>query len=187
MKELTFLDSDILFSFFAINEDKIKSYNSSGTTGNIELDAILSLVNQLEKNKEIICISEFSILELICSLKRLNSSFKTANILSKIYQICDILPLSDLMIKLAWFIGSNYSLHSGDALHISFCIFNNIDNLITQDNGFYNAYVNLEQDFNNYGVEKLNDFFIKILFSKGIPDTLIRKFKNIENLKIRKI
>jgi hypothetical protein len=99
MKELTFLDSDILFSFFAINEDKIKSYNSSGTTGNIELDAILSLVNQLEKNKEIICISEFSILELVCTLNRLNGSHKTAYILSKIYQISDVLPLNDLMIK----------------------------------------------------------------------------------------
>ena len=73
MQELTFLDSDILFSFFAINEDKIKNYNSSGTTGNIELDVILTVVNQIEKNKEIICLSEFSILELICSLNRFNS------------------------------------------------------------------------------------------------------------------
>lgn len=187
MQELTFLDSDILFSFFAINEDKIKNYNSSGTTGNNELDVILMVVNQIEMNKNIICLSEFSILELICTLNRLNSSHKTAHILSKIYQICDILPLSDLMIKLAWFIGSSYTLHSGDALHISFCIFNNIDNLITQDNGFYNAYMNLKQDFNNFGIKKLNDFFIKISFSKGIPNTLIRKFNNIKNLKIRKI
>ena len=187
MRELTFLDSDILFSFFAINENKIKSYNSSGTTENVELDAILSLINQIEKNKEIICLSEFSVLELICSLNRLKSSFKTAKILSKIYQICDILPLNDLMIKLAWFIGSNYSLHSGDALHISFCLFNNIDNLITQDNGFYNAFLNLRQDFKNFGIKKLDDFFINFLFSKGIPDTLIKKFNNIKILKIRKI
>lgn len=124
MQELTFLDSDILFSFFAINEDKIKNYISSGTTGNIELDVILTVVNQIEKNKEIICLSEFSILELICSLNRLNSSHKTAHILSKIYQISDVLPLSDLMIKLAWFIGSNYSLHSGDANTYNRRIFN---------------------------------------------------------------
>jgi len=81
MQELTFLDSDILFSFFAINEDKIKNYISSGTTGNIELDVILTVVNQIEKNKEIICLSEFSILELVCTLNRLNGSHKTAHIL----------------------------------------------------------------------------------------------------------
>jgi len=187
MQETIFIDSDILFMFFALNEEKINNFHSSGTTGNLELDGIINLINEIESKNQVIYLSEFSILEIVCVLNRLNSSYKTGEILTKIYRICDVLPLNDQMIKLAWYIGSNYTLHSGDALHISFCLFNNIFNLIIKDTEFYNAIINLRTDLKNNGTQNLIDYFDSISFSRGVPDTILRKFNNLNKLKIRKI
>lgn len=47
MKPLIFIDSDILFSFFAISSEKQKNFIETGTTGNNDLDIILNLINEL--------------------------------------------------------------------------------------------------------------------------------------------
>lgn len=187
MKPLIFIDSDILFSFFAISSEKQKNFIETGTTGNIALDIILNLINEIEEKSHIICLSEFSILEIICTLKRLNSSQKIPGVLTKIYSICDVLPLNDLMIKLAWFIGSEYSLHSGDTLHISFCLFNNIEEIIIKDNEFYDSCIKMKKDFNEKDYENLNKFFSKISFAQGIPEKILEKYSILKNIKIKKI
>ncbi len=55
MNKLIFIDSDILFSFFAINKDKKKKYLKTGTTGNTKLDLIMNMIEKIEETKEIIC------------------------------------------------------------------------------------------------------------------------------------
>ena len=187
MKSLIFIDSDILFTFFAINNEKEKNFIKNGTTGDIALDIIIKLIIEIEEKNQIICLSEFSILEIICTLNRLNSSNKIPKILTKLYSICDVLPLNDLMIKLAWFIGSNYNLHSGDALHMSFCLFSDIKEIILKDKEFHDSCIKIKKDFENAGYENLNNFFIGISFIQGIPENILKKYSNLKNLKIKKI
>ena len=127
MKSLIFIDSDILFSFFALNKQKKENFERDGTTGDDNLDVVINLIDEIENNEQIICLSEISILEILCVLNRRNSASKIPKILKKIYSISNILPIDDLLYKLAWFIGSNYKLHTGDALHLSFCLMNDIN------------------------------------------------------------
>lgn len=76
MKSLIFVDSYIFFSFFAIDNEKQKSYNDTGTTGKKDLDLVLKLIKDIEEKNNIICLSEVSILEIVCTLNRLNSAQK---------------------------------------------------------------------------------------------------------------
>lgn len=184
---MIFIDSDILFSFFAINQEKIKNFKESQTTGDQDLDIILNLIEDIEKKKQIIRISEFSILELVCILKRRKSAKKIPQLITKIYNICDVLPLNDHMIKLAWYLGSNFKLHSGDAIHISFCLFYDLDYLILKDREFFESLSNIQKDYNNNGSRGLIDYFGLIKFAQHIPKTIIDIYDNFNKLKIKKI
>lgn len=183
MDTLVFVDTDILFSFFALNKEKMKKFQTKGSSGSEELDKIISIVMDIEKNNKILCISEFSILELICTLKRLNSGPKIPEILTKIYEICDVLPINNQMIKLAWFIGSYYTIHSGDALHISFCLSNNINEVILKDKELIDALTNIK----NSSIEELDRFFHNVSYAQGVPELIKRKYENIKKIKITKI
>lgn len=187
MERKIFIDSDILFQFFAINKVKEQNFFNLGTTGDNDLDQIMKLIQEIEKNDQAIYLSEFSILEILCTLNRLNSSYKCPIILTKIYRICEILPLEDLMIKLSWFIGSNYDLHSGDALHIAFCLSNDIEKIILKDKKFYQTCFQIKNDFNSIGFQKINDFFSNIQFAQGIPKRIRMMYSNIKNLSITRI
>lgn len=184
---LIFIDSDILFSFFAINQEKIKNFKENQTTGDQELDTILNLIEEIEKKKQIICISEFSILELVCTLKRRKSTKKIPQLITKIYNICDVLPLNDHIIKLAWYLGSNFKLHSGDAIHISFCLFYDLDYLFLKEKEFFESLSNIQKDYNANGSRGLINFFNLIEFAKHTPKTIIDKYNNLNKLKIKKI
>ncbi len=187
MNILVFIDSDILFSFFALNKEKKENFDRTGTTGDNNLDLIINLISEIENKEQIICLSEMSILEILCVLNRRNSSFKIPIILKKLYSISNILPLDDLMIKLSWFIGSNYKIHTGDALHISFCLMNDIKEIIIKDKEFYNACIEMKTNFEVKGFEILNDFFTKISFVQSIPEKIKKKYSNLKDLKIRRI
>jgi hypothetical protein len=54
---LIFIDTDILFSFFAINQEKLNQFENEGTTGDKYLDAVLSLIKKIEQEEQKICIS----------------------------------------------------------------------------------------------------------------------------------
>ncbi len=184
---LIFIDSDILFSFFAINQEKIKNFKENQTTGNQDLDIILNLIEDIEKKKQKICISEFSILELVCLLKRRKSTKKIPQLITKIYNICDVFPLNDHMIKLAWFFGSNFKLHSGDAIHISFSLFYDLDYLILKDKEFFESLSYIQNNYNTNGSRSLINYFSSIKFAQHIPKTIIDKYNNFNKLKIKKI
>jgi len=116
MSSLLFIDSDILFNLLAINIKKKERYRIEGTTGDQKLDQILDTIMEQSKKYEKICISNFSILELVCTLNRLKSEFKISKILIKLFETYDILKINENIIYLAWFIGSKYKMHSGDAI-----------------------------------------------------------------------
>ena len=186
-KTLIFVDTDLLFSFFAINNEKLMKYREEGTTDDEKLDIVLGVISNIEDNKDIICISEISILELVTLLKRRNSEEKIPNILTKIYEIGDVLPISDHMIKLAWFIGSNYKLHTGDALHLAFCLSSDIKDVLIIDAEFYDACMNIKEDFKNKGSAIIEDFFTKIPFAQTTPDKLLKKLNNLSKINFQKI
>lgn len=187
MKELVFIDSDILFSFFAINEDKKKRYIDTGKTGDPDLDKIMNLIKEIESANQIICISEISTLELLCTINRQKSGFKIPKILTKLYEICDVLPLNDLMIKLSWFIGSKYNYHSGDALHIAFCLFNEIEKMILKDKEFYESCLEIKENYKKHKFKEIDGFFSNINYAQGVPQEILNKYSNIENLNIKRI
>lgn len=147
----------------------------------------MKLIEGIQKNNQRLILSEFSILEILCTLNRLKSSYKIPIILTKIYKICEILPLDDLMLKLSWFIGSNYDLHSGDAIHVSFCLSNNIEKMILKDQEFYQSCQEIKKDFLTKKSKELKNFFSKVQFAQGVPKNILRKFSNIKNLNITKI
>lgn len=187
MNSLIFIDSDILFSFFALNKQKKENFERDGMTGDDNFDIIINLIEEIENNELIICLSEISILEILCVLNRRNSASKIPKILKKIYSIGNILPIDDLLYKMAWFIGSNYKLHTGDALHLSFCLMNDINELIIRDKEFYDASIELKTNFQEKGFESLDNFFMGISFVKNIPERIKKKFSNLKDLRIRQI
>lgn len=187
MKPLIFIDTDILFTFFAINNEKKNIFIDTGTTGNNDIDAVLNLIKSIESKGQIICMSDFSILELVCTLNRLKSTHKIPQILTKIYSMCDVLPLNDLMIKLAWYFASRYPLHSGDSLHISFCLSNDITEIILKEVDFYKVCVNMKNDFQASNFENMERFFTQITYAQGLPQKISEKYSNLKNLKITKI
>jgi predicted nucleic acid-binding protein len=158
MTETVFIDSDILFRYFAISEEKLSLFNSSGTIGVHDLDAALFLLKEIEQNEQYLCISEYSILELICTLQRLNCAQKIPNVVSTIFQTFDVMPLNDNNVTLAWFLGSQFPLHSGDAVHAAFCILSDIDIAYISENSFLTTFEDLQQDYFEKGSSKLENF-----------------------------
>lgn len=122
-----------------------------------------------------------------CTLNRLKSAHKIPQILTKIYSMCDVLLLNDSMIKMAWYFGSKYPLHSGDSLHISFCLSSDIAEIILKDDDFYKVCVNMKSDFLSSNLENMEKFFKQISYAQGIPQKISEKHSNLKNLKITKI
>ena len=182
-----FIDTDILFRFFAINSEKYELYKKNGTTNVKDLDKAINLFEIIQEENQNICISEISILELICLLKRSNSDKKIPKVISKIYQIGEILPINSIQIKLAWYFGSKFNLHTGDALHLAFTVSNKIDNCFICDNGFYNSFLEVKNDYIENGSSLIEDFYNNIPFSQKVPRFLISSLSNLEKINIVKI
>ncbi|OLS16015.1 MAG: hypothetical protein RBG13Loki_0343 [Promethearchaeota archaeon CR_4] len=184
MEEVAFSDTDILFRYFAISEKKRSAFFASGSTGIKELDLVMNLVQDIEKNNQYPCVSEYTILELICTLTRLKSASKIPRILKTLYRTLDVLPPNDDILHLAWFFGAYFSIHSGDALHAAFCVMNDIDIVFLTDNPFYTTFLEIQEDFQAHGTTKLNKFqatgspfdFTNVRF--------VKKYGNLKRLKI---
>lgn len=182
---LIFIDTDILFSFFAINQDKFNQFENEGTTGDKFLDTVLSLIKEIEQEEQKICISEISILELACLLKRRESQDKISQIITKIYSICDVFPISDQTIKLAWYFGSNFKMHSGDAIHLSFSLFHDLDCIIVKDKEFFDSLIEIKQDYSKNGPKNLTKYFNSIKVATGVPQIIIKKLSNLNKLELK--
>ncbi len=184
MDEVAFIDTDILFRYFAISDKKRALFFSHGSTGIKDLDHVMNLIQEIEKNNQYPCISEYSILELICTLTRLKSASKIPRILKNIYRTFDVLPLYDDVLHLAWFFGANFPIHSGDAVHAAFCIMNDINIAFLSENPFYTTFIDIQKDFHTNGTTKLSKFqesgapfhFTNVLF--------VKRYANLERLKI---
>jgi predicted nucleic acid-binding protein len=182
---LIFIDTDILFSFFAINQEKLNQFENEGTTGDKYLDAVLSLIKKIEQEEQKICISEISILELACLLKRRESQDKISQIITKLYSICDVLPISDQTIKLSWYFGSNFKMHSGDAIHLSFSLFYDLDCIIVKDKEFFDSLTEIKKDYSDNGPKGLIEYFNSIKIATGVPQIIINKLSNLNKLKLK--
>ena len=166
MSSLLFIDSDILFNLLAINIKKKERYRIEGTTGDQKLDQILDTIMEQSKKYEKICISNFSILELVCTLNRLKSEFKISKILIKLFETYDILKINENIIYLAWFIGSKYKMHSGDAIHISFCLINKISSMLIKDDELYDSILLIINDKKGNGNKSIKNFFNNLSLSE---------------------
>ncbi len=182
-----FLDSDILFRYFAISEEKRKLYNKNKTTGNGDLDAAIGLIQRIDELEQFICISEFSLLELICILNRLKSAQKIPKIVEILNKIADILPLTDNLMNIAWYLGARFKLHSGDALHISFCLLNDIDFAYLSDGPFYRTFLAIQKDYEKNGTTGFREYYNSLFPTHFIPGILLKKYLNLHQIQILKI
>jgi len=182
-----FLDSDLLFNFLAINPEKKEKFKSQGTTGNLQLDQIIKAVIKILEKEGTLNISDFSVLELICTVNRLKSTYKIPQIVKTLFDACKIIPINNILIKFAWFIGANYKLHTGDALHIAFCLFNNIDYVFVNDDEFHDSFIQIKRDYEKNGIELLTDFFDQFPLIKKIQEDFVKKLDNIKTIQIKKI
>ncbi|TFG19977.1 MAG: PIN domain-containing protein [Promethearchaeota archaeon] len=187
MTTSVFLDSDILFNFLAINPEKKEKYISQGTTGNSQLDRIIKAVMKILEKEGTLSISNFSVLELICTINRLKSSHKIPQIVKTLSNVCKIFPINDILIEFAWFFGANYKLHSGDALHVAFCLFNNIDYVFIKDDDFHASFIQIKEDYEKKGIELLKDFLNQFHSIKKIQEEITKKFENIKTIQIKQI
>jgi predicted nucleic acid-binding protein len=187
LKKCVFIDTDILFSFFALNKEKREIFENNGSTGDQDLDKILKIIFEIEENKETICISELSLLELIALLNRRKKSKLIPQIIIKIYQWCDIFPINDLIMKLSWYISANYKFHSGDVLHLAFCLANEIDYMIIKDKDFINSFNQIKEEFETIGLKNLANFFKSIPFAKEIPKEILKMYENLNKLQIKEV
>lgn len=187
MNEPVFIDSDVLVRFLAINQEKKQLFDSTGTTGVQDLDNALSLVKDIEANKQVIIFSEVSILEILCYLKRFNSDKKIPAVLTNIYKIGPVQPVDSLITKFAWFFGSKYNLHSGDSFHIAFSLFYDIQQIYICDSKFYNSFIAIQQDIQKFGSKPLEEFFQQIPFSKKTPEIILKKLDNMKIIKCIKV
>ncbi len=170
-----------------INPLKKKLFETKGTTESKELDKILETILEIKENKDNICISEISILELICTLNRQKSGNKIFKILSLLYDTCNILPFNYNIIRFAWFIGSDYSLHSGDSLHISFCLFNKMDIIIIKEGAFFNSFKLIKEDFLLNGVDLLNNYYSNLPTKGKLPESIVNAYSNLKEVQIKQI
>ncbi|MHA1661406.1 MAG: hypothetical protein ACTSUT_20100 [Promethearchaeota archaeon] len=187
MTSSVFIDSDILFNFLAINPEKKEKYKSQGTTGNPQLDRIIKEVIQILKEDKSLTISDFSVLELICTVNRLKSGHKIPQIIKTFFEACKILPINNILIKFAWFFGANYSLHTGDILHIAFCLFNDIEYAFIKDDGFYSSFIKIKEHYKKNEIEILTNFLNQFPSIKKFQEEFTKIFKNIKNIQIKRI
>ncbi len=182
-----FLDSDILFRYFAISEEKRKQYDINKTTGNVDLDAAIQLVQRIDELGQYICLSEFSILELICILNRLNSAQKIPKIVEILNRIADILPITVNLMNIAWYLGARFKLHSGDALHISFCLMNDIEFAYFSEGPFFNTFLTIQKDYDKNGPAGIKEYYNSLFPTRFIPGILLKKYSNLHQIQINKI
>lgn len=182
-----FVDTDILFKYFAIRPEKMDRFKESGTTNLQELDDVLTLLLEIETKNQIICLSEFSILELICTLKRLNSGPKIPRARNVLYQTAYILPVNEDTVSLAWFLGETYKFHSGDALHASFCILNEISLVWLSDKEFYDSFLEVQSFFQTEGLARLSKYYEEIHKKDEIPGSIRERCKNLRSISIQRI
>ena len=187
MTSSVFIDTDILFNFLAINPEKKELFKSQGTTGNPQLDNVLKEITKILEKEDTLAISEFSILELICTINRLKSTQKIPEIIKTIYDACEILPINNILIKFAWFFGASYNLHTGDALHIAFCVFNNIDYVVIKDDAFHSSLIQLKADYEQNGIKILTNFLNEFPSIRKFQEFFALKFENIKKLQIKQI
>lgn len=187
MNETIFFDSDILFNYLGINPQKKEKFELNGTTDDSNLDLLLNTIRNIKENENIICISNFSVLELICTLNRLKSKYKISDILTKIYDSFNVLNINTNIIQFSWFLGSNNKMHSGDAIHLSFCLYNKIKRVLLKDKGFYDVFTEFRETYKNRGLTSILNDFKTIIMIKKIPEFIISAIKHLDHLTINKI
>lgn len=187
MKESVFIDSDILFRNFAISRDKLALFNESGSTGIKSLDDTLILIKRIEDERQNLCISEFSLLELICILNRLHSAPKIPRVLERLRLTSEILPLEDITLSLAQFLGANFELHSGDAIHASFCILNDINLVFLSDASFCETLGSIQEDFSQNGTGTIERYYATHNPTQFAPSILLKKYENLGHIEISQV
>lgn len=187
MTSLIFIDTDILFNLLAINQEKKEKYAREGTTGDTELDQLIITFLEESRKFDKICISNFSVLELLCTLNRLKSEFKIPGILKKIYETYDILKIDENIIYLAWFFGSNYRIHSGDAIHVSFCLMNRINLILIKEREFYETIQLIIKDDKKKTEKSLENFFKNLSLQKEKYKILNQALNHSNNLEIKRL
>ena len=183
----SFVDTDILFRYFAINSKKYEDFCKNGTSGHVDIDNSLNVFQKIGDDNSILLLSEHTILELVCTLQRMNSSTKIPKIINQIYKIGEILPIENFELKLSWFLGSNYNLHTGDAYNASFCICNNLTRCYICDSKFYDSFNQIIADYKRNGNTDLIKFYSEIQFSEEVPRTFLQKLEHLENIQVIKV
>ena len=65
-----------------------------------------------------------------------------------------------------------FNLHSGDSLHASFCLLNDVDIIFLSDNEFVNSFRVIQQDFIDNGIETITKTFNVQIPVRLIPGML---------------
>ncbi len=66
MKGTVFIDSDLLFRYFAINPAKKLSYETTGTSGDASIDNIIRMMKSFAQEQQMVCLSELFIPARLC-------------------------------------------------------------------------------------------------------------------------
>ncbi len=182
-----FLDSDILFRYFAISPEKKSRFYSEGTTGLVDLDKTFLTIQKLHNKPSTVHISEFSILELICILSRLGSSFKIPGILKSISQSMIVTPLTDEIVTLACALATIFKFHTGDSLHSAFCILNNIEEVFISDAQFFREFSELKKTYRKEGNENFSRKLREVPLLKEIADGVFEKLQSLVDIQISSV
>jgi len=126
-------------------------------------------------------------LELLCILKRLESDFKVKNILSKLFETYDILKIDETIVYFAWFIGSNYKMHAGDSIHISFCLLYKINSMLVKDKGLIDSFLSIIGDLENNLRKNIKIFFENLPISNKKLEIFNDALYHLKTIKLIKI
>ncbi len=58
MKGTVFIDSDLLFRYFAINPAKKSSHETTGTSGDNSIDNIIKMMKSFAQKQQMVCLSD---------------------------------------------------------------------------------------------------------------------------------
>ena len=179
-----YINSDILFHFYGISDDKLRLWKSEHDTGDKNLNFSLKLLDLIEQKKWKIIISDISITELLGVLNRLKSK-KIIKIMDIIFKDLEIITLNDIIPKLAWILSAHYGFHTGDSLHLSLVLFYQIKKIAINDDDFIKRIKTLKNEIKGLQGNYNSLFSIFPNFTQNYnPKIITNALNHLKNLEI---
>lgn len=183
---MKYLDANVLFPMFAVTEKRQLEYLESGTSGNAIIDYCLVLLEEIDKNKQVLIVSDLAVLETLGVASRDAGPEKARLILQAINKQLgiEVIQTSQLAWAVAKAITVVSSIEGRDSLHLANSLLTEVvTRIVTCDKDFaVKSRLFLEEGINNFMVpEELLNWY---RLSQDDAHNLLGLIKSRSNIEI---